>query len=76
MYPANSLPFPADPNAPGGPGRSEYVRRSHASAETAPADRPDLGEALADPALSRASVLTLLLMRRMGTRMVVSIFGV
>ena len=76
MYPDNSLPFPADPNAPGGPRRSEYVRRSHASAEAAPADRPDLAEALADPALSRAGVLTLLLMRRMGTRMVVSIFGV
>jgi hypothetical protein len=37
MYPANSysirqelsaMPFPLDPNAPGGPGRSEYVRRS------------------------------------------------
>jgi hypothetical protein len=37
MYPANSysirqelsaMPFPLDPNAPGGPGRSEYVRGS------------------------------------------------
>ena len=70
------MPFPADPNAPGGPRRSEYVRRSYAAAETAPADRPDLGEALADPALSRTGVLTLLLMRRMKTRMIITVFGV
>ena len=74
MY--SDMPFPADPNAPGGPRRSEYVRRSYAAAEPAPADRSDLAEALADPALSRTGVLTLLLMRRMETRMIVSIFGV
>jgi hypothetical protein len=52
------------------------VRRSYATAGPGPADRSDLAEALADPALSRTGVLTLLLMRRMETRMIVSIFGV
>ena len=67
--------FPADPNAPGGPPRSEYVRRGHAAADAAPATGSDLAEALADPALSRTGILTLLLMRRMETRMIVTIFG-
>jgi BioD-like phosphotransacetylase family protein len=70
------MPFPADPNAPGGPRRSEYVRRSYSAAKRPPADRHDFAEALADPALSRTGILTLLLMRRMETRMVVTIFGV
>jgi hypothetical protein len=70
------MAFPADPNAPGGPRRSEYVRRGYAAAEAARADGFDLGEAIADPALTRTGVLTLLLMRRLETRMIVTIFGV
>jgi hypothetical protein len=70
------MPFPADPNAPGGPRRSEYVRRGHAAPEAGWARGSDLGEALADPTLTRTGVLTLLLMRRLETRMIVTIFGV
>ena len=70
------MPFPADPNAPGGPRRSEYVSRGYAAAEAAPVRGSDLGEALADPALTQTGVLSLLLMRRLETRMIVTIFGV
>ena len=69
------MPFPADPNAPGGPRRSEYVRRGYAAADAARAGGSDMVEALADPALTQTGVLTLLLMRRLEARMIVSIFG-
>jgi hypothetical protein len=32
------MPFPSDPNAPGGPRRSEYLRSSFAAAGARPAD--------------------------------------
>lgn len=54
------MPFPLDPNAPGGPGRSEYLRAGFAAAGAPPADQsPDLSIRLADnvPALGEPAVL-------------------
>jgi hypothetical protein len=62
------MPFPLDPNAPGGPERSEYVRRSYA-------DGLRDGDVVADPVYATSDLMALLHLRRLEARIIMSVFG-
>ena len=102
------MPFPLDPHAPGGPRRSEYVRRSfvaggapaHAQSDdedvsiwlatpdrheplvVAEADGQPIaalalhgGKLMGDPKRVPPGVMALLQLRRLETRLIISVFG-
>jgi hypothetical protein len=66
------MPFPLDPNAPGGPRRSEYVSSHYVTAREPAADRPPDAEAAADPEYGKSGLAALRHLRRLEVRIVTS----
>jgi hypothetical protein len=66
------MSFPPDPNAPGGPSRSELVGSHYLTAREPAADRPADADLAADPSYRSGGIAALRHLRRLDVRIVAS----
>jgi hypothetical protein len=66
------MSFPLDPNAPGGPDRSQYVSSHYIAAPEPAADRAADAEVAARPKYSTSGIAALRQLRRLEARIAVS----
>jgi hypothetical protein len=69
------MPFPIDPNAPGGPRRSEYVRSHYVTAREQATDQPADAEVAADPKYRTSGIAALRHLRRLEAPIVMCVFA-
>jgi hypothetical protein len=66
------MPFPLDPNAPGGLRRSEYVSSHYVTPREPAADRPADAEVAAEPKYRASGMTALRHLRRLEARIATS----
>jgi hypothetical protein len=69
------MSFPLDPNAPGGPRRSEYVSSHYVTAREPATDPPADAEVAADPQYRTSGIAGLRHLRRLEVRIATSPCG-